>query len=182
MQIYEELKKKIDKDKLDLVVLDNLMALDIDGLSDRQWDAQKKFVQSCKELAIEKDVHVMFVAHPRKVISFLRLEDISGSGDLSNAVDDAFLIHRNNEDFKLRSKEMFHWKEDHIAYTGTNVIEIAKDRWTGVQDWFIPLWYEPETKRLKSSQAEHIIYGWNKDPQMADGFMPVNELEDPVFD
>lgn len=182
IQIHEELKKKIDKDKLDLVVLDNLMALDIDGLSDRQWDAQKKFVQSCKELAIEKDVHVMFVAHPRKVISFLRLEDISGSGDLSNAVDDAFLIHRNNEDFKLRSKEMFKWKEDHIAYTGTNVIEIAKDRWTGVQDWFIPLWYEPETKRLKNSQAEHIIYGWNKDSQMADGFMPVNELEDPVFD
>lgn len=182
IQIHDELAKKIDKDKLDLVVLDNLMALDIEGLSDRQWDAQKKFVQSVKELAIQKDVHVMFVAHPRKVISFLRLEDISGSGDLTNAVDDAFLIHRNNEDFKLRSKEMFKWSEEHVAYTGTNVIEIAKDRWTGVQDWFIPLWYEPETKRLKNSQAEHIIYGWNKDSQMEDGFMPMSELEDPVFD
>ena len=182
IQIHDELAKKIDKDKLDLVVLDNLMALDIEGLSDRQWDAQKKFVQSVKELAVQKDVHVMFVAHPRKVISFLRLEDISGSGDLSNAVDDAFLIHRNNEDFKLRSKEMFKWNPEHVAYTGTNVIEIAKDRWTGVQDWFIPLWYEPETKRLKNSQAEHIIYGWNKDSKMEDGFMPMSELEDPVFD
>lgn len=182
MQIHEELKKKIDKDKLDLVVLDNLMALDIEGLSDRQWDAQKKFVQSVKELAIQKDVHVMFVAHPRKVISFLRLEDISGSGDLTNAVDDAFLIHRNNEDFRLRSKEMFKWGENHVAYTGTNVIEIAKDRWTGVQDWFIPLWYEPETKRLKNSQAEHIIYGWNDGSHKVDDFMPVNELADPVFD
>ena len=77
---------------------------------------------------------------------------------------------------------MFKWGENHVAYTGTNVIEIAKDRWTGVQDWFIPLWYEPETKRLKNSQAEHIIYGWNDGSYKVDDFMPVNELADPVFD
>ena len=184
-QILNELRKKIDSDKLDLVVLDNLMALDIDDLSERQWDAQKKFALSVKNLALEKDIHVMFVAHPRKTVSFLRLEDISGSGDLANAVDNAFLIHRNNEDFKIRSREMFKWKDDHVAYSGTNVIEIAKDRWTGVQDWFIPLFYEKETKRLKNEAAEHVIYGWTridrKKTLTDEGFLSVEDAE-AVFD
>lgn len=181
-QIHDEIKRKIDKDKLDLVVIDNLMALDIDGLSMTQWDAQKKFVIDIHRLAVEMDVHIMFVAHPRKTVSFLRLEDISGSGDLANAVDDAFLIHRNNEDFKIRSREMFKWGDDHIAYSGTNVIEIAKDRWTGIQDWFIPLFYEPETKRLKNSMAENILYGWRTEEEHeSDGFMDIPDGYEPDF-
>lgn len=178
-QIHEEIGKKIDRDKLDLIVIDNLMALDIEDLAFQKLDAQKNFVLALKRMAVEKDVHILFVAHPRKTVSFLRLEDISGSGDLANAVDNAFLIHRNNEDFKLRSKEMFKWKEDHVAYSGTNVIEVAKDRESGTQDWFIPLWYEVETKRLKNSVAENVIYGWQNDQSIASGFV---EAEDVVFD
>ena len=182
-QIREQIKKKITEDKLDLMVIDNLMALDIGDLSYQQLDAQKKFVLSLKTIAVESDVHILFVAHPRKTVSFLRLEDISGSGDLANAVDNAFLIHRNNEDFKLRSKEMFKWGDDHIAYSGTNVIEVAKDRESGTQDWFIPLWYEVETKRLKNSLAENILYGWRTDAEHeADGFMDLPEDSDPVFE
>lgn len=177
-QICTEIVKKIDADKLDLVVIDNLMALDIDDLGIQKLDAQKNFVLSLKRIAVDKDVHILFVAHPRKTVSFLRLEDISGSGDLANAVDNAFLIHRNNEDFRIRSKEMFKWKEDHVAYSGTNVIEVAKDRESGTQDWFIPLWYEAETKRMKNSLTENIIYGWQPDGMM-DGFV---DADDVVFD
>ena len=174
--IFDEIRKKIQSDKLDMVVIDNLMALDIDDLAFQKLDAQKNFVLSLKRLAEDTDTHIMFVAHPRKTVSFLRLEDISGSGDLANAVDNAFLIHRNNEDFRIRSKEMFKWKEDHVAYTGTNVIEVAKDRESGTQDWFVPLFYETETKRLKNSVAENIIYGWSNGN---DGFV---DAVDVVFD
>ena len=58
---------------------------------------------------------------------------------------------------------MFKWKDDHIAYSGTNVIEVAKDRENGTQDWFIPIWYEKESRRMKNSLAENIIYGWQID-------------------
>ena len=181
--IRDEIEKKISEDKLDLMVIDNLMALDISDMGYQMLDAQKEFVLSLKRLAVQADVHILFVAHPRKTVSFLRLEDISGSGDLANAVDNAFLIHRNNEDFKLRSKEMFKWGDDHIAYSGTNVIEVAKDRESGTQDWFIPLWYEVETKRLKNSLAENILYGWRSDTEHeADGFMDLPEDSDPVFE
>ena len=161
--LCNEIEKKIKEDKLDLVVIDNLMALDIDDLDYQKLEAQKKFALELKRIAKDEDVHIMFVAHPRKTVTFLRLEDISGSGDLANAVDDAFLIHRNNEDFKIRSREMFKWKDDHIAYSGTNVIEVAKDRENGTQDWFIPIWYEKESRRMKNSLAENIIYGWQID-------------------
>lgn len=181
--IRDEIEKKIAKDKLDLMVIDNLMALDISDMGYQMLDAQKEFVLSLKRLAVQADVHILFVAHPRKTVSFLRLEDISGSGDLANAVDNAFLIHRNNEDFKLRSKEMFKWGDDHVAYSGTNVIEVAKDRESGTQDWFIPLWYEVETKRLKSSLAENILYGWRSESEHeADGFIEMSDDADPVFE
>ena len=107
-------------------------------------------------------------------MGFLRLDDISGTADLGNAVDNAFIVHRNNNDFKRLSSQMFSWKEDNDIYKGTNVIEIAKDRDGGTQDVFIPLWYEIETKRLKNDEVENRIYGWDNDN---DGFMQLSDEE-----
>ncbi len=118
----------------------------------------------------------MFVAHPRKALGFLRLDDISGTGDLGNAVDNAFIVHRVNNDFIRLSKLMFDWKSDNALYNATNVIEIAKDRDGGMQDYFIPLFYEKESKRLKNDKAENKIYGWNKKD---DGFMSAENMEIP---
>lgn len=173
--LKEEFKKKIIDDKLELLILDNLMAFNITGLADNKYEAQTAFVWSLHELADETNCHILFVAHPRKAFGFLRLDDISGTADIGNAVDNAFIIHRNNNDFQRLSKQMFGWKDDNPIYGATNVIEIAKDRDGGNQDVFIPLWYEPETKRLKNYEAENKIYGWNK----TDDFVPAS---DPVFD
>ena len=163
-KLYARLKNQIAVQKTDLIVLDNLMALDIRDLDNKdKYSAQKIFIESLQRLAKQTDTHIIFVAHPRKAVGFLRLDDVSGSADLANLTDNAFIIHRNNADFKRLSKDMFKWKDDHIAFTGTNVIEIAKDRDMGTQDVFIPLWYEPETKRLKNSEAESITYGWLPD-------------------
>lgn len=163
-RLYARLKNQIAVQKTDLIILDNLMALDIRDLDNRdKYSAQKIFIESLTRLAKQTDTHIIFVAHPRKAVGFLRLDDVSGSADLANLTDNAFIVHRNNADFKRLSKDMFKWKDDHIAFTGTNVIEIAKDRDMGTQDVFIPLWYEPETKRLKNSEAESIVYGWLPD-------------------
>ena len=174
--IMEEFEKKIEADKLDLLILDNLMAFNISGLSDNKWDAQTEFVLSLQRLAKRKDIHIVFVAHPRKAMGFLRLDDISGTGDLGNAVDNAFIVHRVNNDFKRLTKLTFGWQDDNEIYQATNVIEIAKDRDGGLQDIFIPLFYEKESKRLKNHQAENKIYGWNKTD---DGFLSVEDLEIP---
>jgi hypothetical protein len=123
-----------------------------------------------------KNVHIAFVAHPKKAKGFLRFDDISGTADLGNAVDDAFIVHRNNNDFKRLSKDMFHWSDDNEVYDGTNVIEIVKDRDGGNQDVFIPLYYEVESKRLKNYQAENIVYGWDDSWDAVAEFAP--EIDD----
>ena len=158
--IMEQFVQAIDDHKLDLLVLDNLMAFNIESLAPTKWDAQTQFVLQIVDLAKRKNVHIIFVAHPRKALGFLRLDDISGSADLANAVDNAFIVHRNNNDFKRLTKQMFGWKDDNAVYDGTNVIEIAKDRDGGTQDVFIPLYYEKESKRLKNDFTENKQYGW----------------------
>ena len=179
--LREEFKRKIEEDKLELLILDNLMAFNISGLSDNKYDAQTAFVWSLHELAAETNCHILFVAHPRKAMGFLRLDDISGTADIGNAVDNAFIIHRNNNDFQRLSKQMFGWKDSNPIYEATNVIEIAKDRDGGNQDVFIPLWYEPETKRLKNSLDENKIYSWNEKDIYGE-FTPVQSDDDIVFD
>ncbi len=186
--VIAEFEKVIDEHKLDLLILDNLMAFNISGLSENKWDAQTQFVLKLCSLAKDKQVHICFVAHPRKSMGFLRFDDISGSGDLGNAVDDAFIVHRNNNDFRRFTKDMFGWKDDNPIYEGTNVVEIVKDRDGGNQDVFIPLFYETETKRLKNEKSENVIYGWCSDapeeqlPTLADFNAVEDDLSGLPFD
>ena len=161
--VLEQFEKAIDEKKLDLLILDNLMAFDIRSLSENKFEAQTQFILRIVDLAKKKNVHICFVAHPRKALGFLRLDDVSGSADLANAVDDAFIVHRNNNDFKRLSKQMFGWHDDEDVYFGTNVVEIAKDRDGGTQDVFIPLYYEQESKRLRNDPTENRQYGWQDD-------------------
>ena len=177
LAVADQFKRKIEEDKLDLLILDNLMTFDISGMSDKKFEAQTKFIQTLQnEIAKPYNVHILFVAHPRKAMGFLRLDDISGTADLGNAVDNAFIVHRVNADFRRLTKQMFGWKDDNPIYDATNVIEIAKDRDNGTMDYFIPLYYEPETKRLKNSRSENKIYGWNT---TNDGFLEVSQEEIP---
>ena len=127
------------------------------------------------------NIHIILVAHPRKSFGFLRLDDVSGSADLANAVDNAFIVHRNNRDFQTKTAQMFGWKQDNEFYLATNVIEVCKERENGLQDLFVPLYFETETKRLKNDFAENIIYGWNTD---TDGFTTVtaDEIKDIPFE
>lgn len=174
--VAEQFEKAIEEKKLDLLILDNLMAFNILCLSDNKFEAQTAFILDMQRIAKKYHVHILFIAHPRKAMGFLRLDDISGTADLGNAVDNALIVHRVNNDFKRLSKQMFGWKDDNPIFSATNVIEIAKDRDGGTQDYFVPLYYEQETKRLKNHPAENKIYGWNKSD---DGFLNVEQGEIP---
>lgn len=163
-KIYQQLWHETKEKKPDLIILDNLMALDISALDTKgdQYREQTAFVNSIVTLARQSNAHIIFVAHPRKAAGFLRLDDVSGSANIANAVTNAFIVHRNNEDFQRLTQQMFKWPSGKDIYKATNVIEVAKDRNFGNQDLFIPLWYEPETKRLKNCETEAVHYGWEK--------------------
>ena len=183
-EISKRLKGIIEEKRADLCIVDNLMALDLASYDVDKYEAQTKFVWALKEIAEQLNVHVIFVAHPRKAQGFLRLDDVSGSGNISNIVDNAFIIHRNNADFQRLTRQMFAWKADHDAYSGTNVIEICKDRENGNQDLFIPLWYEVETRRLKNDPHENKVYSWkhpDKEPVAdPDEWVNVADIPDEI--
>lgn len=169
ISISASIEKCIEENKADLVVIDNLMALDISGMGNEKNDAQKDFVLSLERIAKAHNVHIAFVAHPRKTMGFLRKEDISGSANLSDAVDDVFIVHRVNRDFHSRSTNppdrnpVLSANDRIFTEEATNCLEICKDRNFGTQDYFIPLWFELETKRLKNDKAENVIYGWERE-------------------
>ena len=186
--IAECLRDVIRDLKADIVIIDNMSILDISSISsnkrDDKWDLQKLFVETLKNLSMVCNCHIIFVAHPRKAMGFLRLDDVGGSGSLGNLVDNAFIVHRNNRDFrngyaiytgfKKKNQNDEAWGDD----DGDNIIEVVKERETGMQDVFIPLWYEKETRRLLNHPGERIIYGWDFDGFIGD---PVN-TEDLPFD
>ena len=164
--LAEVLQKQAEKVHADLIVLDNLMAVDLDYKKDDKYDAQTLFVWALKRIAKQSNVHIIFVAHPRKAMGFLRLDDISGTGNIGNIVDNAFIIHRTNVDF-WKAAEKYYGKSLYRVIPKptdvdpfTNIIEICKNRENGVQDLFVPLWYEPETKRLNPMQTYDFNYGW----------------------
>lgn len=168
----------VEEKQLDLVLLDNLMALDVENLDRDLYVRQTKFVKELKRMAQKMNIHVLFVAHPRKSSGYLRMDDISGSGDLSNAADNVFIIHRVDEDYKKATQQFFQWKSTNPLYEADNVIEICKDRDWGNRDIYVPLYFEKETKRLKNDRAEYIHYGWEGDTVTAD-FIPVDDDDVP---
>lgn len=176
----QRLQRLIEQKKIDLVILDNLMAFDIVPTEIRFmniYEAQKRFVQMIKAVATKYNVHILYVAHPRKNDGYLRLNDVGGSGDLTNMVDLALILHKNNKDYQVNVTQYYTAEEAYIERheegTGKNkevfyvplcdtVVEICKDRATGNTDKLIPLWFDKKSKRVLNRQSENIVYGWQE--------------------
>lgn len=151
----------IENKGIDFVILDNLMTVDLGTLNTNQINTQQKsFILEVKQLAENSNVHIVLVAHPRKTMGVIRLLDISGTADLGNIVDNVFLIHRVNESFKRSAQEYFNWKETSDMFNFDNIIEVAKNRDFGVQDFLVGVYYEPSSKRFKNEPWEDRVYGW----------------------
>lgn len=171
-QLFNDIKELVEKEGVQLIVLDNLAALCIDGYDSGTYANQTKFVLDVKEYAKQKNIHVVLVAHPRKQNDFLRKESISGTADLTNIADNVFLIHRVGKDFEKRAGE-FLGSEKVIPYLQySNVLEVAKNRQMGIVDHLVGMYFEMESRRLKNTVAEHIVYGWQEEPEQGSMCMP----------
>lgn len=159
-QIINSIKKSVIENNIKVVILDNLMSMNLGEYGDNKYDTQSQFVQELSALAKELNIHIHFVCHPRKATNFLRKIDISGSADLTNIADNVFIMHRVNNDFKLKTKEMFKWNDNNEIYEYTNIIEVCKNRDFGVEDYFVGLHFETESKRLLNEPNEQKKYNW----------------------
>lgn len=180
---FAQLKADIEENcktfKPHLIIIDNLTALDLSEYEGQSNAQQKKFIQDVKKLARELNVHILIVCHPKKKDGLIRKEDISGSLNLSDLVDNVFLLHRVYEDFSRRLQEYYPVRivEQYTQYNA--VLEVAKNRFLGVVDYLVGMYFEVESKRLKNSIAEHIVYSWNEQPTQRAMLYPSDPMTIP---
>ena len=158
--ILSRVEDCVKKNTVDMIILDNLMAMDLSLISGDKYEKQSAFIRRLKAMAEEFDIHIVLVAHPRKADGFLRKNDISGTADLTNFSDNVIIVHRVNNDFKRLSAQMFGWHENHRLYDYDNVVEVCKNRDLGVQDLFVGTYFEPESKRFLNERTELKHYKW----------------------
>lgn len=183
-ELLQEKIRDIVKEKgVQLILLDNLMALDLDGPSSDN-DLQTRLIKDLKELAKKENIHILLVCHPRKEQSFqlLRKESIAGTANLTNLCDNLLISHRVGRDFEKRAKDFFGEEDVQRMMQYDAVLEIAKNRSQGIVDEVICLYYEKETRRLKNDPAENIIYGWRETPTEAPIFKEDLPEDLPDFD
>lgn len=165
-QIMDEVRGLKKRENIDFIILDNLMTLDIDDLDGDKNDRQKNLMYTLTCLAKEMNIHIHIVAHPNKSGTFLRPNNISGSGHIPDLAQNVFILHRINRDFAVNAKDFLTSTTIHEIQDSrcSNTIEICKcrDRGSAV-DTFIKLYFEPESRRFKDSIAESVIYGWQDD-------------------
>ena len=157
----------------DVVIIDNLMALNLPtGVHDK-YDIQTRIVQTLSAAAKQLNVHVHFICHPRKTESFLRKNDISGTGDLTNTADNVFMVHRINNDFLTRVKEVY--PKLVIPSDVGNAVEIMKNRDLGVVDEMVLLYFDKTCKTMSDVKGGPRRFSWNE------GFTQVDMSGDPDF-
>lgn len=183
-QVLSDLEEVVEKG-VNFIVIDNLMALQINGFSGDRNEKQKQFILEVVEFAKKHNVHIVVVCHPRKesgAQTLLRKESIAGSSDLSNAVQNVMIVHRCGEDFCKRASEFFGKDKAERYMEYNNVVEVCKNRSYGVVDYLVGMFYEVETKRFKNYKAEHIVYGWQDEPQQVEMVREAEEYSYPIDD
>ena len=163
----------IKEQNADMVIIDNLMALDFPGTTLEKYETQKKIVTRLSQLAKQMSVHIHFICHPRKTDGFLRKNDICGSSDLANTADNIFMVHRVNNDFLLNIKQVY--PKLNIPAEAGNAVEIMKNRDLGVVDEMIMLYFDKTCKTMSDIKGGKPMFSW------MEGFTQVSMQDDPDF-
>ena len=183
-QIEEQIRSLVKEQGIDMVLLDNLMVLDIRMLDENKYDRQAILLQRLEDLAKELNIHIHLVAHPHKSIGYIRIDNISGSGDIGNKADNIFIMSRVNNDFRNSAPDFLEkFEYDDVIKSGcTNVIEIAKFRAKGtLMGSLVKLWFEDESNRLKNDIAENVIYNWDEGAVSVEGSIAYGGTPDMPF-
>lgn len=159
-------------------ILDNMMTLDVDLFGGDKLTQQKSLMLRIKDFAMKDQVHVIIVAHPRKTMAFLRKNDISGTGDIINIVDNCWIMHRTNEDFMHAITEYYNGARTSELRQYGNILCVEKNRLFGVVDYMCGMHYEIESRRFKCTQDENTSYGWERPPEQTNmNFEPAPQHE-----
>jgi len=100
-ELFEKIKYIVNVEKIDLIILDNLMSL-LTANSLEKNEKQAEFVQTCHDLAVNYNLHIILVVHPNKTQQKGQTDvdyyQISGSSDIPNKVDTIMNVSREYDE------------------------------------------------------------------------------------
>jgi hypothetical protein len=166
-QLFSDIKDVVEHERVSVVVVDNMSALDLSEYQGKDLEKQTKFITDIKNYAKTKNIHVILVVHPRKQSGDGELnqkESVAGSNNLTNLVDNVLIVSRRGIDFLKRLGNFLGQERAKEYEQYDTIVQLCKCRMSGQQDRFFGLFYEPESRRIKNSRAEHIVYGWCAEP------------------
>ena len=162
-QILLRLKNARD---VDFCIIDNMMRLDIAEYGQDKLLAQIRFAKTITDICQKKNICLILVIHPTKVLTLPRIDNLAGAGELLNLASLVLILHKVNTDFKVRQKQVFNFYDSHPLLQYSTLLEIAKDRDFGNDDTLIGLHFENESKRFLENKEDNYHYGWEKVKQI----------------
>ena len=174
--VLTAIEKEVKEHSIDMVILDNLMALDYKSAgSSANYDVQGEITKTMSRMAKALNIHIHFICHPKKEQNgyLLRKNDISGSGDITNWSDNVLMVSRVTDDFSQAYKNRY--KRD-PKETADNCIEVMKQRNGNVVDGWAWLWFDPSCKTFSDNPNQHRVYKWHKEAAID----VTNEVADEV--
>ena len=144
ISLFKIIEETIVRYGVKFILLDNLMtALDVEPTDDL-YLSQSKFIKKLKRIATKWEVFILVIAHPRKESKGAELnnDSVSGSSDITNAVDIVLTYSRNSD-------------SDSSEYQ--SVIGVTKNRLTGrtlTGANRLKVMYSAKSKRIAENIAE----------------------------
>lgn len=149
--ILKAMLKSYKRYRTRLFVIDNIMMLNFGNGGEREkLDKQSDFVDKCVKFAQNYNSHVIIVQHPIKTNERITVDDIKGSGDITNRASITLLMHKVCQAEKADGAEH------------DSVLEIGKNRLNG-KEVDIELNFCESSKRLYGA-SDNIdrSYGWEQ--------------------
>ena len=149
LQAMEEVRVKFS---VRVFILDNFMQ--IDTITSDEYREQKDIMEKLRTFAVNKNIHIHLVAHPRKTDKAnprITIYDVMGSSNLVNKAYNVIsiirvdVLDREDSEFKRLSKLLFKQRYD-INQCGT-VLEVLKTK--GIGCGVVGLIYDKDTKSFK---------------------------------
>lgn len=147
---------------IDFCLIDNMMRCDIAEYGQDKLLAQIRFAKTITDICQKKNICLILVIHPTKVLTLPRIDNLAGAGELLNLASLVLILHKVNTDFKVKQKQVFNFSETHPLMQYNTLLEIAKDRDFGNDDTLIGLYFENESKRFLENKGDNYRYGWEK--------------------
>lgn len=151
--LADTIERAIMQYNVSVVLIDNLMtAMECIPSNDNLYQAQSNFVLRLQKIVKKHKVLIILVAHRRKGSGDFDNDDVSGSGNITDAADIVMSYERN---------EAPHGEQGDTSPGGR--LTVSKNRLSGklaVGDHAINLYYDAASKRIFGASNRDKHYGW----------------------